>query len=173
MWVQESIVINAPLQNVWDLVSDFPAISSLIPGVQQFDRIDDTHFRLVVRKKVGFLSAAIAMRTEVRKINPPHSIELVSKGETFEGAQGTIQAEDKILLEVVTERQTRLTFYSSLNVGGQLGALGNKVIEAKVKQIKEEVTKTLKDKLEGNSRKPTSGQTGVKGWMARIFGPSQ
>ncbi|MGH9786335.1 MAG: CoxG family protein, partial [Terriglobia bacterium] len=104
-------------------------------------------YEVVVKQKVGFISATFKIQTEVLEKQAPHRIVFSNKGKTIAGASGTLKSTDTITLQPAAERATEVRVVSELTLGGQLAVLGAKLIEAKSKELFAEATANLKEKL--------------------------
>ncbi len=176
MKIEEKFKVNAPIARVWDFILNVREMSACIPGVLNVDVIDDKSYRAVVKQKVGFISATFEIKTEVKKAEPPHSLELSSSGKTIDGAKGTLRSNDRLELRPVSRSETEVTFYSDLTVGGQLGTLGANIIKAKSRELVEEITRTMSQKIEGRKEEAVPWHVRVRQWLiknlkfiARVF----
>ena len=65
MEIKESFRVNCPIQEVWEFIIDPHKIGSCLPSVQSIEVVDDTHYKAVVKQKVGFITATFQINTEV------------------------------------------------------------------------------------------------------------
>ena len=148
MDIQESFQISSPIQKVWEFVIDPHKIGSCLPSVQSIEVLDETHYKTVVKQKVGFVSATFQIHTEVLEKEEPNRLVLANQGKTIFGASGSMRSQDTITLASLPDDATEVTVLSELKLGGQLAILGAKLIESKSKEIFAEATANLKKKLE-------------------------
>ena len=59
MQINDSFIIQAPIESVWDFFMDVEGTSRCVPGVQSFEVIDDTNFRGELKVKVGPITAQL------------------------------------------------------------------------------------------------------------------
>lgn len=147
MKIEETFAVPASLEQVWDFISDPRKMASCLPSVESVEVLDDRHYEVVVKQKVGFISATFKIQTEVLEKQAPTRLVLSNKGKTIAGANGTLKSTDTITLQSVPGQGTEVRVVSELTLGGQLAVLGAKLIEAKSKELFAEATANLKEKL--------------------------
>jgi len=147
MRIEETFAVPAPVEEVWDFITDPRKMASCIPSVESVAVLDDRRYEVVVKQKVGFISATFKIQTEVLEKQAPHRIVFSNKGKTIAGASGTLKSTDTITLQSAAARATEVHVVSELTLGGQLAVLGAKLIEAKSKELFAEATANLKEKL--------------------------
>jgi carbon monoxide dehydrogenase subunit G len=147
MRIEETFAVPAPVEEVWDFITDPRKMASCIPSVESVVVLDDRRYEVVVKQKVGFISATFKIQTEVLEKQAPNRIVFSNKGKTIAGASGTLKSTDTITLQSAAARVTEVRVVSELTLGGQLAVLGAKLIEAKSKELFAEATANLKEKL--------------------------
>ena len=148
MEIKESFRVNCSIQEVWKFIIDPHKIGSCLPSVQSIEVLDETHYKAVVKQKVGFITATFQINTEVLEKEAPNRLVLANQGKTILGAQGSMRSQDSITLTAVSEQETEISVQSDLKMGGQLAILGAKLIESKSKENFAEATANMRTKLE-------------------------
>ena len=64
--------VDAPQLRVWRLIGK--VIFNCLPGMEEIDIADETHFRAVQRTKVGFLEVKMRLEGELTDVAPPRSL---------------------------------------------------------------------------------------------------
>ena len=169
MKIEETFAVPAPVERVWEFVADPQKMASCLPAVQAVEIIDDRHYEVVVKQKVGVISATFKIATEVLEREAPFRMVLENRGKTIAGAKGMMKSTDTIILKATSEETTEVQVMSELTLGGQLAVLGAKLIEAKSKEIFAEATANLKGKL-GVAPDPEPAAPEKRGRMARLKG---
>ena len=164
MKIEETFAVPAPVEEVWDFITDPQKMASCLPSVESVTVLDDRRYEVVVKQKVGFISATFKIQTEVLEKQAPHRIVFSNNGKTIAGASGTLKSTDTITLQSAAARTTEVRVISELTLGGQLAVLGAKLIEAKSKEMFAEATANLKEKLgAGPPAEPARMQPGTMG----------
>ena len=70
MQINDSFIIEAPLEEVWEFFMDVEGTSRCVPGVQDFAAIDDRNFRGELKVKVGPISAQFRGTAVLLEVNP-------------------------------------------------------------------------------------------------------
>jgi len=165
MKIEETFEVPASLERVWDFIADPRKMASCLPSVESVEVLDDTHYKVVVKQKVGFISATFQIQTEVLEKQAPFRMVLSNKGKTIAGANGTLKSTDTITLKAAPNQATEVHVVSDLTLGGQLAILGAKLIEAKSKELFAEATANIKRQL-GSVSVPAQTRAGRT--MARL-----
>lgn len=71
MKIEESFNVPTSIQRVWDFVADPKEMASCLPAVQSVEVLDDRHYDVVVKQKIGFISATFKIQTEVLEKEAP------------------------------------------------------------------------------------------------------
>jgi len=169
MKIEETFAVPAPVERVWEFVADPRKMASCLPAVQSVEILDDRHYEVIVKQKVGVISATFKIATEVLEREAPHRMVLENRGKTIAGAKGMMKSKDTIILRAASDESTEVQVISELMLGGQLAVLGAKLIEAKSKEIFAEATANLKGKL-GVAPDPEPATPAKPGRMARLKG---
>ncbi len=53
MIIDQRVIVSAPVEKVWDLVMNVPAVSGCVPGVESVTKIDDMTYMGALKIKVG------------------------------------------------------------------------------------------------------------------------
>ena len=167
MKIEETFEVPASVERVWEFIADPRKMASCLPSVESVEVLDDRHYQVIVKQKVGFISATFKIQTEVLEKQAPFRMVLSNRGKTIAGANGTLKSTDTIVLKSAPNQATEVQVVSELTLGGQLAILGAKLIEAKSKELFAEATANLKEKLGATPpSEPTATQPGRT--MARL-----
>jgi carbon monoxide dehydrogenase subunit G len=147
MRITETFQVDSPQQKVWDFITDPHKMAGCLPSVQSVEVVDDTHYKAVVKQKVGFISATFEINTEVLEKQAPSRLVLSNNGRTILGANGSLKSTDTITLASLPSGATEVKVDSELTLGGKLAILGAKLIESKSREIFAEATENLRAKV--------------------------
>lgn len=147
MKIEESFRIPCSIERVWDFIADPKKMASCLPAVQSVEILDDRHYEIVVKQKIGFISATFKIQTEVLEKEAPARMVLSNRGKTILGASGVLRSTDTVTLQAVSGESTEVHVTSELTLGGQLAILGAKLIESKSRELFAETTANMQKKL--------------------------
>jgi carbon monoxide dehydrogenase subunit G len=68
MHFEGTVDIAAPRDKVWAFVIDPEQVGQCGPGVESIDVVDDTHFKVVAKVGIGFISAKFAVNMEFAEL---------------------------------------------------------------------------------------------------------
>ncbi|HMC74383.1 MAG TPA: SRPBCC domain-containing protein, partial [Terriglobales bacterium] len=93
MNVEGSKEFAAPRERVWAIISDPAGMASLMPGVEGFEVIDDTHWRAKVKVPLGLGGLKMTMDFEQIEERPLEFASMRGKGKGMgEGGGAGIHA---------------------------------------------------------------------------------
>ena len=83
MEIKEIFRVNCSIQEVWEFIIDPHKIGSCLPSVQSIEVLDETHYKAVVKQKVGFITATFQINTEVLEREVPNRLVLANQGKNI------------------------------------------------------------------------------------------
>jgi uncharacterized protein len=148
------VVINAPRDTVWAALNDAQILKACIPGCESLtDDSPDTR-RATVMIKMGPVRARFQGRVMLSDMQAPQSCTMSFDGSG--GAAGMASGNAKVTLaclgpdglESVSGSATRLNYSVTASVGGKLGQIGGRLIDASAKQLAGQFFAALRGQLE-------------------------
>ena len=144
MKISDSLDIDYPIQQVWDLLQDPRNFMAAMPGVQSLEMVDDTTFDVIVSQSVGPFRMQFEIRMRLTELDPPH--RLVATGQGKESAGSILSITSAVIeLEELGEERTRVSFEIDFNLMGKLGSLGYPMIKRKSGEISRQIAENLKE----------------------------
>ena len=124
--------ILAPREAVWDALNDPDILGSCILGCESVEKIDETHFDISLKAKVGPVNAKMQVQVELTDLVPSESYTIRggAKGGAARFAKGS--ASVKLIEE---EGGTRFFHEVDANVGGKLAQVGSRLIDGATRKI--------------------------------------
>jgi carbon monoxide dehydrogenase subunit G len=109
--------VDAPQLRVWRLIGK--VIFSCLPGMEEIDVADETHFRAVQRTKIGFLEVKMRLEGELTDITPPRSLRVAL---AIVGLGGLIKMKQKVTINMtaVGPVKTAIACRAMASAGGGL-----------------------------------------------------
>jgi carbon monoxide dehydrogenase subunit G len=121
-----SLDIDAPRQQVWDLLLDFDRLATCGPGVESIERLDDSHARVRAKIGVGFMTLGFTIELELVETVEPERAVIRATGE----APGTsVEANGSMRLSGAPEGPTRMDYEATVELFGALAGIGSRMIE--------------------------------------------
>jgi len=127
--------IAAPREAIWDALNDPDILGSCMLGCESVERVDETHFEISLKAKVGPVNAKMRVQLELTDLLPPESCTL--QGGAKGGAAGFAKGAAFVRL-IEEEDGTRLIYEVDANVGGKLAQVGSRLIEGAARKIAED-----------------------------------
>lgn len=126
------ILIGAPRQKVWEGLNDPEILMRCIPGCEGMEATSPTERTARVAVKVGPVRARFVGHIRMEDIRPGEGCLL-----RFEGSGGAAgMAKGQSNVELTDEAGgTRLRYTAQASIGGKLGQVGGRMIDAASKQM--------------------------------------
>jgi carbon monoxide dehydrogenase subunit G len=141
MLIQRTFRLDAAVPQVWELVSDIPALSGCIPGLEKIEVQDARHFRSLVRQRVGPISMTLDLDTHLEDLEPPRRVTALTEGR--DRALGARVRQRQVFELCPAGDQTEVKLSVDVQFSGRLAAFGHRVIGAKAEQFTEEVIRNV------------------------------
>ncbi|SEG15028.1 SRPBCC family protein [Bosea lathyri] len=136
MTMNGEVTLPATKAVVWAKLNDAEVLKACIPGCEQLNRDDDTHFSAVVKVKLGPVKATFRGKVELTELDPPNGYRIVGEGEG--GIAGFAKGGAKVVLDDAEDGQTVLRYDVEAQVGGKLMQLGARLIDSVSKKLADE-----------------------------------
>ena len=147
--ISREIIVNAPLQTTWDLVSDMERFSLCIPGCKEVKTISETEFDWKLETKVLRTTRKATARTRTVKMEPPTHAEFVGEGRLFERSNHyKLTITGTTDLETMEDDKTRVIFSGDVKASGLGGAIIEKVAAGQMDSLFSEFESNIKQALE-------------------------
>lgn len=150
--------IGAPRRLVWEALNDPDILARCIPGCEEVTRVSDAETLARVTMKVGPVRARFSGKILMTDIEAPARCTL-----NFEGASGAAGfAKGRSAVALIAEGAgTRLTYTVEASVGGKLGQIGGRLIDASAKKMADEFFTAFDTALQDAGASASAGQAGA------------
>jgi hypothetical protein len=130
---------EAPRERVWEVLNDPAEMAGLMPGVESFEIVDDTHWKAKVKVPLGLGSMKMSIDFEEIESRPPERATLHAKGK---GVGAIMSMETRFDL---TEDggATDMRWQADVRIFGQVASMGQRVVQPIVNQQVEQVLTAL------------------------------
>lgn len=143
MNVSGTRVFDAPAQDVWDVLNDPEELANLLPGVQSFEVEDDTHWNARVKVPLGLGGLKLKFKFEKVDERPIEHARLAAKGTGV----GAIVSMDTQFNLTPDGEKTSMGWEADVNVLGQVGSMGQRVLQPIVNQQVDNVLAALDQRV--------------------------
>src|ERR1039458_7127146 len=135
------ITVAAPREAVFKALSDAPFFASCIEGVQDFKKIDATHYDAVLETRIAYMRFKFKVAVEMTKAISPEEIEAKVEGTPL-GVVGRLTATATTRLADLGG-QTLIRYAIDATLTGKLGSMGQSVLKAKAMAMEKQFTARL------------------------------
>jgi len=144
MELNGEVVMNAPRERVWAALNNAAVLQACIPGCEEVVDESSTvrHARVMV--KVGPVRARFNGRVTLSEVDAPQRCVMGFEGSG--GAAGMASGRSQVHLHEDGDG-TRLTYTVKASVGGKLGQIGGRMMDASAKQLADQFFEALRTQL--------------------------
>ncbi len=133
MKLNGAVIVNAPMEKVWNLFMDPTQLCRVIPGCEQARQLDETHYEAVLSVKVQFMTIRSNARGTSLKAEPPQHLVVELMGEPVAMA-GAFRAQVSIDLSAIADA-TNVQYAMDLTMLGRLASLGEAIVRSTSRQL--------------------------------------
>lgn len=130
---------EAPRDRVWEVLNDPAEMAGLMPGVESFEIVDDTHWKAKVKVPLGLGSMKMSIDFEKAESLPPERASLHAKGK---GVGAIMSMETRFDLTEDGDA-TDMRWQADVRIFGQVASMGQRVVQPIVNQQVEQVLAAL------------------------------
>jgi carbon monoxide dehydrogenase subunit G len=148
------VMIGVPPQQVWAGLNDPDVLRQCIPGCEEVRQITPTETHTRVLLKMGPVRARFVGKIFMSDVRPGEGCTLA-----FEGSGGAAGfARGSSVVKLVAEGEaTRLHYSASASIGGKLGQIGGRMIDASAKQMADQFFNAFRAQLDGSAQGAAQG----------------
>ncbi|MBJ2154947.1 CoxG family protein [Variovorax sp. IB41] len=136
--------VQASREAVWRALNDPLVLAKCVPGCEEMRRVSETEIEARLLAKIGPVRAHFSGRIQMHDVVAPERCRIAFEGSG--GAAGMAKGESKVTL---TEDNggTRLSYTAEAAVGGKLGQIGGRLINASARKMADEFFQALNAQL--------------------------
>ena len=183
--LSKTFSIRAPINDVWDFMTDIKKVSTCIPGAQYNELLGDNEHSVMLTVKVGPIKSSYRSEVAIKSLDKSnYTMEIEGRGTDTKGKGGANMEMTGKLIDNGDET-TGVTGDSMVTIQGMLAQFGSRMIEDVSNQLFVQFTENLRTRLEGNGYNIESDQqpdsdnslsgtavagAAIKGAVGRIMG---
>jgi carbon monoxide dehydrogenase subunit G len=141
------VSIQAPRQAVWAALNDPAVLRACIPGCEEV--VDESPLvrRVQLMVRIGPVRARFTGRVTLSEVREPESCVLAFEGSG--GAAGMASGQSRVTLVEEADGTTQLSYSVNAAVGGKLGQIGGRLIDASARQLAQQFFSAFRDRILG------------------------
>ena len=152
MTFEGELHVEAPAQEVWNFLLDLEKVAGCVPGLQEARKDNDGGYRLVVKTRVGFVTATVNLQGRILESHPPKMVKSEFRGADKKFGSSLTQVNTLELVELGPSK-TEVRYSSDVAFLGALGMLGGRIMRAKASEIIKEFNGALKQRIEATAQR--------------------
>jgi carbon monoxide dehydrogenase subunit G len=148
MIIDGKFTLQAPIQKVWDSLLDPQTLGTCVPGTEMMEAIDKETYESIVAQRVGPFKVKLKFTTKLTEVRPPNYIKAVGRGADVTKL-GNFSTEIEVNLNETSPDNVEVSYTANVSLVGRLATFGERIMRAKSKDVGEQFTKNLQEKLKG------------------------
>ena len=148
----------AARERVWAVLNDPAEMAGLMPGVESFEILDDTHWKAKVKVPLGLGSLRMSIDFEKAESRPPEHARLQAKGKGV-GAIMSMETQFDLSEE---DHGTGMRWEADVRILGQVASMGQRVVQPIVTQQVNNVLTALDKRVAAKGGEPAGGAGGAE-----------
>ena len=122
--------VAASANAAWEFLQDIKSVASCMPGAEITEQSDETHFRGMIKVKIGPAAAAFKGDIEVKNIDADkRELILLGKGSDTKGSSSASMLLTASIREAANH-QCELVGHSEVSVNGKMASFGGRLMDS-------------------------------------------
>ena len=151
MKFEQTCTIAASRSSVWDFLMNMENVANCLPGVQNFEPIDDDHFNGALRVKVGPVSLTFQGTVHVESRDHENWVGTVRAEAKDRKVGGGVKAHLNMGLVEKSATETEMHVELDTHILGKIGEFGQPVIRKKTDAMLQDFAKNVNQQLGSTS----------------------
>jgi len=145
--IDKTYAVPAPGANAWRLLQDIETVAACMPGAEITERVDDAHFKGLVKVKVGPASAAFKGDIEVQGVDAgKRELTLLGKGSDTRGSSSASMLLTAAIVDRDDEGACELQGRAEVTVNGKMASFGGRMMESIADRILQQFADNFADR---------------------------
>jgi len=155
MIIDQKANIPAPVDRVWAFVTDIPAVSRCVPGVEEFERIDDDTYGGALKVRVGPIGVRLLGQIVVAERDHENLSSRLDISAKEKRINSTVSAKTTLSVVAISDAETELRIHTEASILGKLGEFGQAVMRRKADQMVAEFARNATKEITATGGSPT------------------
>ena len=123
MRVEDSFVVDAPIERVWAYITNPDEVAPCLPGCESVEVTGPKSYKASVKLAMGPIKTVFQVTVEVTAEEPPTFASSVTRGEEG-GRASSLVAHNELRLATMADGKTEVRYASDVSIFGRLGKFG-------------------------------------------------
>jgi carbon monoxide dehydrogenase subunit G len=139
--------IPAPVQKLWDYLTDIPSVARCLPGVEEVSPQPDGAYTGIIVLKIGMVKLRLKGKISIEQMDAEKHVAAMRVQAADERISGMIQGVLSMSLREVSSNETTLIAGTDVNLFGKIGEFGQPMIKKKADQMMAEFAANVGDMM--------------------------
>lgn len=129
MKLDGSHTIDAPRDQVWNLIIDPEVLKRCVPGCEALETAGDNSYRMTLKAGVGSIKGSFQGTIKLEEMRAPEHYRMMVDGK---GSAGFVKGSGALDLSEA-DGQTKIVYSGDVSVGGTIASVGQRMIQSSAK----------------------------------------
>jgi len=158
--IEESLEVSAPVDRVWQFVTDPSRVVTCMPGAALDEIVDERNFLGTVKVKVGAISARYKGKIAFTEMDPvSHTVHMAAEGRETGG--GTAKGTIVMALSGEASGPTAVAITANIDLTGRIMQVGRGMIQGVSHQLFKQFANSAKSILETEGEESAAAESAV------------
>ena len=149
MIIEGGFLLHGSIDKLFDFLLKPETILTCLPGAESVKLLDENRYECVVKQKVGPITAKLKFVNRLTRVDKPTHIEIEGEGEDVTKL-GHFKQKSVVDLKEASPGQVEIKYKTEVSIVGKLAMFGDRVMKAKAKQVEQEFTAALQERLKNH-----------------------
>jgi carbon monoxide dehydrogenase subunit G len=127
--ISGSYSLPLPQERAYQMLQDPEVLARAMPGCERLEKVAENEYRMKMKMVLASLVGEFDSKVKIADQMPPRAFRLVVEGS---GRPGFMKG-DGLLQLTPTESGTQVSYEGEVHVGGTMGAVGQRLLDATAK----------------------------------------
>ena len=147
MRIASQFSVSAPRDAVWEALLEPSVLLESIPGCEDLQALDETHFRARLVTSIAHIQFAAAIEATITERVPPERMSALIEGEDSSLASA-LRVDAVLILEAEQSSETVVSYTLDVALRGRLGRLGEPIFRRKSRDMEAEFARRFRARLD-------------------------
>jgi carbon monoxide dehydrogenase subunit G len=145
--LDQHVIIQAPVERVWDFLMDIPSVAGCVPGIESVEQLEDDTYLGTLKVKVGPIGVTLSGKVTVTERDRENLRSAMRVQAAEKRLNSAVNAQASMTLVARGANETEVNIHTDASILGKLGEFGQAVMRKKADQVVAEFARNMAREL--------------------------
>ena len=147
MKIEETNIVRAPIQDMWDFLLDLEKVAFCVPGCEKVEPLGNNSYLVGAAVKIGPIASKFSLKITIVEMRAPNYLLVAMEGDDAK-TRSRVNAKITMNLESISENEARVNHMIEVVLRGILGKYGEGIIKRKADSLGKVFAEKLRAQVE-------------------------